>query len=151
MKVKVKNELEEFYRRISRKGLKTSQKRSSVIKYFLKADRHFTVEELYNEMRKINPKISYSTVYRTLKLLTRFGLANICRFEGDKTRFEPNHKAEQHHDHLICISCGRIIEFTNKKIEKFQQGVANRHNFLIQYHELKLYGLCKDCQRKEKK
>jgi Fur family ferric uptake transcriptional regulator len=149
MKFKVKNKsrLEDFDQYKSEKGLKTSQKRLSIIGYFLQEDRHFSVEELYNEVKKVYPKASYSTVYRTLKLLADSGLAHICSF-GDRTmRYEPAHKAE-HHDHLVCQRCGTIIEFENTEIESLQKKVAQKHNFLVVLHKFELYGLCANCQKK---
>jgi Fur family ferric uptake transcriptional regulator len=152
MKVKVKNKLrlEDFNQYKSTRGLKTSQKRLLIITYFLKEDRHFSVEELYNEVKKKYPKVSYSTVYRALKLLADCGLAHICRFTDGTTRFEPAHKAE-HHDHLVCQRCGAIIEFENTEIESLQKKVAQKHNFLVVLHKLELYGLCEDCQKKTRR
>ena len=151
MKVNFKNmeALKEFNKCKSKKGLKTSQKRSFIIEYFLHEDRHFGVEELYNEIKKISSGVSYSTVYRTLRLLANCGLADECNFDDGITRFEPVHKA-QHHDHLICKNCGKIIEFKNSKIEKLQQDVAKKHKFSIELHKLALYGLCSDCKKKQR-
>lgn len=129
----------------SKHGLKTSSKRSFVINYFIEADRHFTVEELYDEIRKIKPKISYSTVYRALRLLTNCGLAYECTFADTVTRFEPVHQS-QHHDHLICRRCGKIIEFENDEIERLQKNVARKYGFRVSTHKLELYGICKRCR-----
>lgn len=142
-------ELEELDQKKLGKSFKTSQKRALVVSYFLKEDRHFTVEELYHEIKRINPRISYSTVYRALRLLTKLGLANIDRFGGNEVRFEPVHKNE-HHDHLVCSKCGRIVEFTDKNIEKHIAEVASEHEFFIESYGLTIYGLCKECQQNEK-
>ncbi|KPJ74326.1 Fur family transcriptional regulator [candidate division TA06 bacterium DG_78] len=152
MKVKVKNKsrLDDFNKYKSHKGLKTSQKRLSIIEYFLKEDRHFSVEELYYEVKKVYPKVSYSTVYRTLKLLADSGLARICSFGDGTTRFEPAHKAE-HHDHLVCQRCGTIIEFKSTEIELLQKKIAQKHNFLVVLHKLELYGLCANCKKKARR
>lgn len=151
MKVNFKKEngLEEFYKCKSKKGLKTSQKRSLIIEYFMHEDRHFSVEKLYSEIKKITSGISYSTVYRTLKLLASCGVAEECDFDDGITRFEPVHKA-QHHDHLICKRCGKIIEFKNNEIEKLQQDVAEKFKFSIEFHRLALYGICSDCKKKQR-
>ncbi len=150
MKSKIKNSQEwtEYGKYVNRKKLKTSLKRLSVVRYFLEADRHYTVEELYNRIKLTYPNVSYSTVYRAMKLLASGGLANVRRFVGNKIRFEPVHKLE-HHDHLICLKCGKIIEFTHKGIERFQKEVAESLNFSVHHHELQLYGLCKPCQKGE--
>ena len=142
--------LKERYKHKLNRELKFSSKRAAIIEYFINKDRHFTVEQLYNEIKKINPKIGYSTVYRTLKLLVDCGLATVHHFEEDETRFEPVHKQE-HHDHLVCIKCGKIIDFTHEGIENFQKNVAKKHNFLVENHELQIYGVCIKCQKKEMK
>jgi Fur family ferric uptake transcriptional regulator len=139
--------LDRFYRCRTKQGLKFSSKRIAIIEYFINADRHFTVEQLYNEIKKIHPKIGYSTVYRTLKLLTKCGMANVHHFGETDAKFEVVHK-KQHHDHLVCQTCGRIIEFTHTGIEEFQKEVARKHNFLVHNHELQIYGVCDRCQKK---
>lgn len=131
------------------RGLKYSSKREAIITYFMNADRHFTVEQLYNEMKKVNPDIGYSTVYRTLKLLADCGSAAVHHFEEDEARFEPTHR-EQHHDHLVCEHCGRIIEFTHQRIEQFQREIAKKYGFAVRSRELQLYGTCKKCRKKRK-
>lgn len=149
IKIKKQNGLDEYQKYKKEQKLKASKKRTSIVNYFLKEDRHFTAEELYNEIKKINPQISYATVYRALKLLANMGLAHICQFKGKETRFEPRHKAE-HHDHLICLRCGQIIEFSQDEIEKLQKQVAAKHGFKVESHKLELYGLCKKCSSKER-
>lgn len=146
-KPKTMEQLKKFYQCQEKKGLKFSTKRASIIEYFFNADRHFTVEQLYNEMKKINPKIGYSTVYRTLKLLADCGMASVHHFGEDDAKFEVVHKA-QHHDHLVCEKCGRIIEFTHEGIEEFQKDVAKQHDFLVRNRELQIYGFCDKCQKR---
>lgn len=162
MKVKIKNNvhpvrktktdidgLHLFRQYKAQRGLKYSSKREAIITYFLNANRHFTVEQLYNEMKRVNPDIGYSTVYRTLKLLADCGIAAVHHFEEDEARFEPTHR-EQHHDHLVCERCGRIIEFTHQGIEQLQREVAKKHGFAVRSRELQLYGICKQCRKKRK-
>lgn len=139
-----------FARHKVKHGLKSSEKRYFVVEFFLKAQRHFTVEELYNEIKKVRPDISYSTVYRTLKLLRECEVANESMFGESVSRFEPVCKSE-HHDHLVCSKCGRIIEFENDKIEKLQSDVAQRYGFSVSAHRLELYGTCRSCRRKKRR
>ncbi len=131
-------------------GLKSSDKRSFIVDYFIKTDRHYTVEELYDEIRKLKPEIGYSTVYRALKLLVDCGLATECTFDKSALRYEPTHQS-QHHDHLICRVCGRIIEFENPKIEKLQNEVARKYGFHVSAHRLQLYGECRQCRKRKKR
>jgi Fur family ferric uptake transcriptional regulator len=144
-----KDTLKRFMEHKSKHGLKSSDKRSFIVSYFVKADRHFTVEELYDEIKRSEPAVSYSTVYRALKLLVQFGLATKCTFDESAERYEPIHKS-QHHDHLICRKCGRIIEFENDKIEKLQEEVAHKYHFHITAHRLQLYGECSACRKARK-
>ena len=137
--------IEKFAEHKSKQGLKTSDKRSYIVQYFIDTDRHFTVEELYDEIKKLKPGISYSTVYRALKLLVSCGLANECSFDNTAVRYEPAHRSE-HHDHLICRVCGRIIEFENDKIERLQRDVARKYGFSVSAHKLQLYGECNKCK-----
>lgn len=128
--------------------LKSSAKRFFIINYFLKQNKHYSVEELYNHIKNRMPGIGYSTVYRALKLLVLRGLAVERTFEKRVTRFEPLHK-EKHHDHLVCKKCGTIIEFTNSSIERNQQKIALKFKFTVTDHKLEIYGLCQKCRRKE--
>ncbi len=152
MKFKIINQttLDNYNKYKSEKGLKTSKKRSSIIEHFLAKDRHFSVEELYDDIKKIDTQIGYSTVYRTLRLLADCGLANECNFGDNVSRFEPVHEAH-HHDHLICENCGRILEFFHEGIEKLQKLVARKYKFSVQNHKLELYGLCPSCLTKKKR
>jgi len=129
------------------RGLKKSAKRDKIIKFFFEKDRHFAVEELY---KKLGKEISRSTIYRTLKLLTECGLAIEQKFETKNARYEPFHPLE-HHDHLICLRCGKIIEFNENKIENLQNKVAKKFNFQIFSHKLEIYGYCEKCQKYQPK
>ena len=154
MKMKVNsninNNLAGFNACVNEKGLKYSRKREIIVDYFLRAKRHFTVEQLYDEVKKNHPGISYTTIYRTLKLLVECGIASMHHFGEEETKFEPR-RHKQHHDHLICKRCGRIIEFTHQGIEKFQKDVAKNYGFLPQNHTLQIYGLCKSCRKQRSK
>ncbi len=141
--------LKKSYQSKLKKPLKSSVKRALIVNYFMNRNRHFSVEELYDEIKKMSLKISYSTVYRTLNLLSSIGLARECVFKDGMTRFEPAHRS-RHHDHLVCERCGKIIEFEEPKIEKLQKEVARRHKFTVDWHRMELYGLCAECKKKEK-
>ena len=128
------------------KGLKSTRQRDDIVNFFLKEDKHFSVEELYREVKKRDPQIGYATVYRTLKLLVDAGLATRCQFSDGLTRFEPVHEGE-HHDHMVCIKCGKIIEFENDKIEQLQIEEAMEHNFKLTNNKCVLYGYCSKCKK----
>jgi len=147
MKSNVKNsELKSVRRYLYEKGLKHSLKRHTIAELFFREDKHLSIEELYDKVKKIDPDISFSTVYRALRLFERAGLAVSRRFMDGITKFEPVHPRE-HHDHLICVRCGKIIEFKSKKIEDLQKEIARAYKFELLNHRLELYGYCNKCRR----
>jgi Fur family ferric uptake transcriptional regulator len=127
---------------VRRHGLKSTQQRDAIVDMFLRSSGHISIEDLLAKVRKRNPKVGYATVYRTLKLLTECGIAAARQFGDGQTRFEV--VAEHaHHDHLICVQCGLILEFENDAIEQLQDEMADRlGGFKLVRHKLELYGLC---------
>ena len=134
--------LEEY---ISVNNLKITKQRRTVLKIFLESKDHVSVEELYNEVLKTEPKIGLATVYRTLALLTKSGLALEMDFGDGQKRYESSYNSV-HHDHMVCTECGKILEFNHPLIEKYQEEVAMQKNFKITSHKLDLFGLCQDCK-----
>jgi Fur family ferric uptake transcriptional regulator len=135
---------------LKEQGFKFSKKRAAVIEYFVNADRHFTVEQLYLELKKKYEGLGYSTVYRTLKLLVDSGVATVHHFGETDARFELVHQ-QDHHDHFMCKYCGTIIEFHSTSIERLQLEVARQFGFTVVDHELQLFGVCKSCRHKQAK
>ena len=136
---------------IQAKGLKTTRQRSTIVSVFFRMRGHISVEELLKEVKKVNPKIGYATVYRTLHLLVESGLVEERRFGDGLARYEGRSEVE-HHDHMICTECGHISEFFNPHLEALQEKLADEHNFKIFRHRLELYGVCKDketCERRQ--
>ena len=103
---------------------------------------HPDVDELYSRVSKIDPKISIATVYRTVKLFEESGILAKHEFKGGKARYEELN--EGHHDHLIDIQSGEIIEFVDEEIEKLQKKVAEKYGYKLVDHKLELYGVKKD-------
>lgn len=138
---------QEIYQRILReRGLKSTRQRDLILAEFFRKHHHFTVEELLEKVRRADHRIGYATVYRMLKLLTETGLALKREFGGGRARYE--HVTDHHHDHLICIGCGEIIEFENDRIEELQEKVCRKHRFRLINHKMELYGYCQRCQEK---
>ena len=135
-----------FIEYLNQKNLKWSQQREVILALFLSTNKHVTTEELYQLARAKFPRIGYTTVHRTLKLLSECGLASERHFSDRYTRFESTQK-DQHHDHLICIDCGKIVEFECEKIEKMQENIARQKGFKITHHRLELYGMCRNCRK----
>ncbi len=132
---------------LSEKNLRDSSKRNTVLKTFLKEEGHVTAEELYKKVNKKDPSIGIATVYRTLKLFHEAGLARMSRFEKGEAHYEHSY-LHTHHDHLICLKCGKITEFKNPDIEETQEKIARKHKFKITSHRLELYGTCSKCASK---
>lgn len=125
-------------------GLKSTNQRELILEEFLRAGAHLSTEELYLRLRKKNPRIGYATVHRTLKLFAQCGIAEQRHFGDGQARYEASDH-DEHHDHLICISCGKIVEFEDSRIEELQIEVAGEHGFSIERHRLELYGYCSHC------
>jgi Fur family transcriptional regulator, ferric uptake regulator len=130
---------------IAAKGLKHSRQRDRIAETFFAMGGHVSVEELVARVRRIDPRISVATVYRTMRLLSDCGLAIPRHFGGGQTRYEAA-AGREHHDHLICTVCGEIFEFANEKIETLQELIARRHGFEVESHKLELYGRCVRCR-----
>src|SRR5689334_1105391 len=139
-------EQEVFLKHIQKRGLKRTSQRDLILDVFLRTEEHLSNEDLYRLVQKEDPTVGQTTVYRTLKLLTEAGLAREVRFGDGRTHYEHNYK-HQHHDHMICSECGKIIEFFSAELEALQDAMAAQHGFEITQHLLRMIGVCADCQR----
>jgi Fur family transcriptional regulator, ferric uptake regulator len=131
---------------VAKHGLKLTRQRELIADVFFAAEGHLKVEDLLERVREKDPNVSLATVYRTMKLLTECGLASPHRFGDTSVRYEPADDHDEHHDHLICTRCGKIVEFFNEQIESLQDGVASKYGFEVTHHRMELYGLCPDCR-----
>ena len=134
-------ELKERWRAyIQDRRLNTTAQREAIVEQFLRTRDHISIDELLNKVRKRQPRVGYATVYRTLKLLVDSGLAVERQFGDGQARFEV---VGDHHDHLICVKCGLILEFEDDEIETLQDRIAERlGSFTVLRHRHELYGLC---------
>ena len=123
------------------KGVKLTDQRKIIARVMTDSNDHPDVDELYNRVSKIDSKISIATVYRTVKLFEESGIVTKHDFKGGKARYEQ--LMENHHDHLIDIKTGEIIEFVDDEIEKLQNKVAEKHGYELVDHKLELYGIKK--------
>jgi Fur family transcriptional regulator, ferric uptake regulator len=142
---KQEQRMELFHSRLRDRGLKSTSPRDDIARVFFGLGRHISAEELYVEVKKINPHVGYATIYRTLKLLKECELLTERHFDEDQARYEV--AGEHHHDHFICERCGQIVEFEDDAIERMQQDVAKKLGVVLTRHKLELYGLCADCRR----
>ena len=129
------------------KGVKLTDQRKIIAKVISESKSeygesdHPDVDELYNRVSKIDPKISIATIYRTVKLFEEAGILTKHDFKGGKARYEA--MIESHHDHLIDVKSGEIIEFVDEEIEKLQKKVADKYGYTLVDHKLELYGVKK--------
>ena len=123
------------------KGVKLTDQRKIIARVMTDSNDHPDVDELYNRVSKIDSKISIATVYRTVKLFEESGIVTKHDFKGGKARYEQ--LMESHHDHLIDIKTGEIIEFVDEEIEKLQKKIAEKYGYNLVDHKLELYGVKK--------
>ena len=142
--------LSELKRILKDKGLKFTSQRELILKTLYENDGHFSPEDIYMIIQRENPdiKIGIATIYRTLALLEEEGLADSLSIDNGGKRYELGLK--KHHDHFICTECGKITEFYDDVIEKRQEEVAKEHGFKMKSHSMKIVGICKECQNKNK-
>ena len=141
--------LENFKKLLKSNNLKYTTQRELILKIIYDNDGHFTPEDIYNLIKENHPevKLGIATVYRTLTLLEDAHIVSSISFGTQGKKYEFGLK--EHHDHLVCLSCGRIEEFLDKTIEKQQEKVAEKFNFKMTNHTMKILGICSYCQAKE--
>ena len=125
--------------RCERKGLRMTSQRKIIAQVLENAADHPDVEELYKRASKIDPTISIATVYRTVKLFDEAGILDKLEFGDGRARYEDAER--EHHDHLIDINSGRVIEFVDSDIEKLQEKIAQKLGYRLMGHKLELYGV----------
>jgi Fur family transcriptional regulator, ferric uptake regulator len=138
--------MQRFEHALKERALKSTAQRDDIAKVFFSGNAHYSVDDLYTAVRKVNPRVGYATVYRTLKLLKECGLAAERHFEDGQTRYEPTEETAQHHDHIICERCGKIVEFNSEELERQQERIARFLGFVVSRHRMELYGICSDCR-----
>jgi len=149
-KKNIKQAKNNFAAYLKNNGLLKTAQRDQILDIFLKTEDHLTIEDLYLIIRKKNPKIGLATVYRTMKVICDAGLARETDFGNGQKSFEHKYR-HRHHDHLICVNCGRIIEVISPEIEKLHQKLAKKHKFSLLRHTMQIFGTCAKCKKKKKK
>jgi Fur family ferric uptake transcriptional regulator len=128
-------------------GQRATPERVKILDEVMKGSGHFDADELYAKLRSRNINVSRGTVYNTLDILVKCGLISKYRFGENHSKYEKAF-GRPRHDHLICLSCGDIIEFVNEKITKLQEEVCREKNFKPQNSTFQVFGICSKCQRK---
>jgi Fur family ferric uptake transcriptional regulator len=144
-----KRDLEEAKRPLrdflKQRHLHESKVRDLIVDIFLNSDEHLGLEAILQKVRRKNPGVGFATVYRTMKLLVEAGVAHERNFDSGSALYEVA-TGKSHHDHLICESCGMVVEFVNPQIESLQEKIADKHGFQLRRHRHELFGLCARCQ-----
>lgn len=139
----------EFRNLLKNSGQKYTRQREAVLRVLYNHEGHYTPEELYLVVKDNFPhlNVGIATVYRTLNLLEDSNIATSISFGSQGKKYELATKP--HHDHMICRSCNKIIEFEDSTIEKRQKKIAKEYNFKLTGHLMQLYGVCADCQKQQ--
>ena len=147
MKVQIKKVEKIFNNYLQQMKLKYTQERKTILKEVFSIHNHFEADELYLRLRQKNDnRISRATVYRTLPLLEESGLIRRVVFIDKHTHYE-NVYGHKHHEHLICLKCGRVIEFYKKSLEDKLEDVARENEFVHISHKMEIMGYCRSCQK----
>ncbi|HOJ63663.1 MAG TPA: transcriptional repressor [Spirochaetota bacterium] len=131
---------------ISKYSIRKSKQREKILEIFLGSEGHLTIQELFQIAREKYKNIGIATIYRAMKIFCGAGLAEEVDVGDGNKRYEHKYN-HNHHDHLICEKCGKIIEFSNNIIEKIQQDICNKLGFKPTSHKLQINGICKECQK----
>ena len=143
-------ELTIFNKFLREKSLKWTNQREEILKVFLNTNRHLSVEDLYDIVKKNDSSIGQATVFRTLKLLCQADIAKEVDLGDKRVRYEHKYGCK-HHDHLICLKCGRSTEAVDPKIERLQNELCKKIGFAPKKHKLDIFGICKKCRNKIRK
>jgi len=144
-----------LYERIRSQGFKLTLPRQLILDMLNKTKHHLSADEIYIFLRRRYPQIGLTTVYRTLEMLVRLGLINKFDFGDGRFRYELKGK-EEHHHHLICKECGKVIDYRDfideetNLVKKIEQRLSEKYGFKIESHQLRFYGICKDCKERRR-
>lgn len=135
-----------FQRYLREQGLPVTHQREAVAQTVFDSSGHLSVEEIEERLREEGERIGKATIYRTLDLLVRSGLVAEHDFGEGFKRYEHRLHREPVHEHLICLECGKVIEFRSDAVKRIEQRVSDEHDFTPARHRLEIYGLCRECR-----
>ena len=137
--------LSQFKNILRREGLKYTPQRVAVLKEILKDKGHRECEDIYLALRQKGSHVSRATIYRTMDILVKNDFARKMEIGDGRARYESKVDSP-HHDHIVCTSCRKIMEFVDQDVEDLQNKIAKRYHFKLQRHTHQLFGICKECQ-----
>ncbi len=131
---------------LRRQGLKRTRQRERILEVLLAAPEHLTMEQIVDRVRVAHPSFGQATVYRAVKLFEQAGILYRHTLSGALPHYELVAPRAEHHDHLVCTSCGRIVEFADPLIEERQIALAREYGFELMSHVHVIRGICEDCR-----
>ena len=140
--------LDKFRRHMRDHNLPLTHQREAIAAAVFYSDSHVSVEDIERILRADGVHVGKATVYRTLDLLRRAGLVDELDFGEGFKRFEPR-RAQGDHEHLICVECGKVVEFTSERIQRMNMLIAEDHGYRHHHHRLEIYGVCRACQQRD--
>lgn len=149
-------ELERYKQLLKEKGMRTTSQRIAIFEVLSSEPyRHFTAEEIYEEVKKKWPDIGLATVYRNIQKLSEFGVLDKLNLDDGFVRYEIGNpdrdKKKHHHHHLICLECGSVYTFEDDLLENLEKTIHDRVGFEVSNHEVKFYGRCRKCIEADQK
>jgi Fur family transcriptional regulator, ferric uptake regulator len=136
-----------LHRHLKRVGLKHTAQRDTILRTFRETREHLSTDQLYRLVRKKDPRVGFTTVYRTLKLLAECGLASAVAFHDGISRYEHQYNRRSHH-HMVCTQCGSSLDFFSPEVDHLEQEIGQKHRFVTTRHTLQIYGTGEDCRKK---
>ncbi len=137
-----------FKQALKQESLRLTSQRLAVLEDILASDDHRECDDIFLSLRDKGIPVSRATIYRTLDMLEKVGFVRKMDIGEGRFRYE-NKLAQSHHDHLICLECGRIVEFADHEIERRQQRISRERGFELLRHSHQLFGFCSDCREQE--
>ncbi|MBN2543696.1 transcriptional repressor [bacterium] len=138
---------------LRRRGYRVTVPRETIIQVLSDADKHLSVEEIFNEVLKLHPGVGLTTVYRTVELLRNMGFVKKYEFGDGLSRYELEKGSKKpHHHHLVCTRCGKIIDYTDfvdeevVLLRKVENRLTKKYKFDIKNHQIHFYGICDECK-----
>ncbi|WP_236777800.1 Fur family transcriptional regulator [Anoxybacter fermentans] len=146
----MKDKLKEYEQRMTEANFKLTSQRRLILRVLLEnINEHLSAEEVYQLVRERNPRVGLATVYRTLELFCELGILHELNFDNNCRRYELE-QGDYHHHHLICLKCGKIIEFSDYILKDLEGYIDREYNFDVVDHRIKFYGYCSDCRIESK-
>jgi len=136
-----------LHQHLKKVGLKHTEQRDTILRTFLDTREHLSTDELYQLVKKKDPKIGFTTVYRTLKLLSECGLASEVAFHDGIARYEHQY-GRRSHNHMVCTESGSSVEFFSPEVGQLEQSIGRKYRYLTTRHTFQIYGICEDCRKK---